>query len=119
ATRAGGPAGGPGAASMAQECSFTGFMKCGPTQFHGTGGDVRLVATLGREVANGRPWTDVKQMMTDEFYPTEEVQRSMGHKAKDCRSKNVALGVTVQSHVVHYECGKRGHKSCACLKKAD
>nr|GEU28958.1 putative reverse transcriptase domain-containing protein [Tanacetum cinerariifolium] len=74
ATRAGGPAGGPGAASMAQECSFTGFMKCGPTQFHGTGGDVRLVATLGREVANGRPWTDVKQMMTDEFYPTEEVQ---------------------------------------------
>nr|GEU35921.1 reverse transcriptase domain-containing protein [Tanacetum cinerariifolium] len=33
------------------------------------------VATLGREVANGRPWTEVKQMMTDEFCPTEEVQR--------------------------------------------
>nr|GEZ08492.1 hypothetical protein [Tanacetum cinerariifolium] len=32
------------------------------------------VATLGREVANGRPWTEVKQMMTDEFFPTEEVQ---------------------------------------------
>nr|GFB60587.1 hypothetical protein [Tanacetum cinerariifolium] len=33
------------------------------------------VATLGREVANGRPWTEVKQMMTDEFCPTEEIQR--------------------------------------------
>nr|GEU47723.1 hypothetical protein [Tanacetum cinerariifolium] len=31
ATRAGGPAGGPVAAAMARECSFTGFMKCGPT----------------------------------------------------------------------------------------
>nr|GEZ47729.1 reverse transcriptase domain-containing protein [Tanacetum cinerariifolium] len=33
------------------------------------------VATLGHEVANGIPWTKVKQMMTDEFCPTEEVQR--------------------------------------------
>nr|GEU41639.1 hypothetical protein [Tanacetum cinerariifolium] len=33
------------------------------------------VATLGREVANERPWTEVKQMMTNEFCPTEEVQR--------------------------------------------
>nr|GEU93273.1 hypothetical protein [Tanacetum cinerariifolium] len=33
------------------------------------------VATLGREVANGRPWIEVKQMMTDEFCPTKEVQR--------------------------------------------
>nr|GEZ35521.1 hypothetical protein [Tanacetum cinerariifolium] len=115
ATRAGGPARGPAAAPMAQECSFTGFMKCGPTQFHGTEGAVGLVrwfekmentfkisdcaegkkvkfatatlhgraltwwnsqvATLGREVANGRPWTEVKQMMTDEFCLTKEVQR--------------------------------------------
>nr|GEZ17477.1 transposon Ty3-I Gag-Pol polyprotein [Tanacetum cinerariifolium] len=36
---------------------------------------LRMVATLGREVANERPWTEVKQMMTDEFCPTEEVQR--------------------------------------------
>nr|GEY84936.1 putative reverse transcriptase domain-containing protein [Tanacetum cinerariifolium] len=36
ATRARGPARGPAAAPMAQECSFTGFMKCGPTQFHET-----------------------------------------------------------------------------------
>nr|GEW65730.1 putative zinc finger, CCHC-type, retrotransposon Gag domain protein [Tanacetum cinerariifolium] len=33
------------------------------------------VATLGREVENGRPWAEVKQMMTNKFCPTEEVQR--------------------------------------------
>nr|GEU94608.1 putative reverse transcriptase domain-containing protein [Tanacetum cinerariifolium] len=208
--RAGGPARGPAAAPMARECSFTGFMKCGPTQFHRTKGAVRLVCwfekientfEISREVANGRPWTEVKQMMTDEFCPTEEVQRLedelrhlklrymniaaymkrfnelallcpdaipnekkkvelyikglpeiikganqtriapkcnhcrrchfdqcplkcdncgiMRHKANDCRSKNVASSDTVQSNVVCYECGERGHKSRACLKKAD
>ncbi|GJT72787.1 putative reverse transcriptase domain-containing protein [Tanacetum coccineum] len=35
----------------------------------------QLVATLGLKVANGKPWTEVKQMMTDEFCPTKEVQR--------------------------------------------
>nr|GEU41116.1 putative reverse transcriptase domain-containing protein [Tanacetum cinerariifolium] len=30
---------------------------------------------ISREVANGRPWTEVKQVMTDEFCPTEEVKR--------------------------------------------
>nr|GEY29551.1 putative reverse transcriptase domain-containing protein [Tanacetum cinerariifolium] len=183
-------------------------------------------AQVGREVANGRPWTEVKQMMTDEFCPTEEIQRledeprhlklrdmniaayterfnelallcpnvvpnekekvelyitglpeiikgkttssrlatlneavrmahalmeqkiqakneiiaeglkrkwennnqgnnnnnnrhNRGHKAKDCRSKNVASGATVQPNVVCYECGERGHKSRVCPKKAD
>nr|GFC64409.1 putative reverse transcriptase domain-containing protein [Tanacetum cinerariifolium] len=33
------------------------------------------VVTLGHEVANTRSWDEVKQMMTDEFCPTEEVQR--------------------------------------------
>ncbi|GKF13890.1 hypothetical protein Tco_0055352, partial [Tanacetum coccineum] len=42
ATRAEGPARGPAAAPVAQECTFTGFMKCGPTQFHGTEGAVGL-----------------------------------------------------------------------------
>nr|GEX03927.1 reverse transcriptase domain-containing protein [Tanacetum cinerariifolium] len=84
ATRAGGPVGGPTAAPMARECAFTGFMKCGPTQFYGTEGAVGLVRwfekidntfEIRRGVANERPWTEVKQMMTDEFCPTEEVQR--------------------------------------------
>nr|GEU60827.1 reverse transcriptase domain-containing protein [Tanacetum cinerariifolium] len=41
--RAGGPAGGPATAPMAQDCSFTGFLKCGPTQFHMTKGAVGLI----------------------------------------------------------------------------
>nr|GEY16938.1 hypothetical protein [Tanacetum cinerariifolium] len=147
ATRAGGPAGDPAAAPMARECSFTGFMKCegkkvkfATATLHGRALTWwnSQVATLGREVANGRPWTEVKQMITDEFCPTEKVQRledklrhlklrdmniaaytkRMGHKAKDCRSKNVASGATVQSNVVCYECGERGYKSRACSKKA-
>nr|GFA00759.1 hypothetical protein [Tanacetum cinerariifolium] len=115
ATRAGDLAEGPVAAPMARECLFTGFMKCGPTQFHKTKGAVGLVrwfkkmentfeinecakgkkvkfatvtlhgqaltwwnsqvTTLGHEVAYGRPWIEVKQMMTDEFCPTKEFQR--------------------------------------------
>ncbi|GJS41392.1 putative reverse transcriptase domain-containing protein [Tanacetum coccineum] len=43
----------------------------------------------------------------------------MGHKEKDYRSKNVAFGTNARSVVVCYECGERGHKSNACLKRAD
>nr|GEY54216.1 reverse transcriptase domain-containing protein [Tanacetum cinerariifolium] len=43
ATRAEGPARDPRTAPIARECSFAGFMKCGPTQFHGTKGAVGLV----------------------------------------------------------------------------
>ncbi|GJR22935.1 putative reverse transcriptase domain-containing protein [Tanacetum coccineum] len=42
ANRVGGPTGGPAAAPIARECTFVGFMKCGPTQFHGTEGVVGL-----------------------------------------------------------------------------
>nr|GEU75874.1 hypothetical protein [Tanacetum cinerariifolium] len=90
ATRAEGLVRHPVTAPIARECSFASFMKCDPTQFYGTEGAVRLVcwfekmentfeisefATLGREVANPRSWAEVKQLMTDEFCPTEEVQR--------------------------------------------
>ncbi|GKF70461.1 putative reverse transcriptase domain-containing protein, partial [Tanacetum coccineum] len=43
----------------------------------------------------------------------------MGHKGKDCRSKNVASGTNARSTVVCYECGERGHKSNACPKRVD
>nr|GEW38641.1 hypothetical protein [Tanacetum cinerariifolium] len=43
ATRTEGPARGPMTAPIARECSFAGFMKCGPTQFHRTEGAVGLV----------------------------------------------------------------------------
>ncbi|GJT44109.1 putative reverse transcriptase domain-containing protein [Tanacetum coccineum] len=43
----------------------------------------------------------------------------IGHKEKDCRSRNVASGTNARSAVVCYECGERGHKSNACPKKSD
>nr|GEY24515.1 hypothetical protein [Tanacetum cinerariifolium] len=33
------------------------------------------VATLGLEVTNGKSWTELKTMMTEEFCPNEEIQR--------------------------------------------
>nr|GEV14868.1 reverse transcriptase domain-containing protein [Tanacetum cinerariifolium] len=103
ATRAGGPAEGPTVAPMARECSFTGFIKCGPTLFYGTEGAVGLVrwfekmestfeitecmegrkvkfstATLhGRALTwwNSQVATLSREVMTDEFCPSEEVQR--------------------------------------------
>nr|GEW34333.1 hypothetical protein [Tanacetum cinerariifolium] len=258
AIRAGGRAGGPMTAPMARDCSYAGFMKCGPTQSHGTKGDVGLVRWFEKmentfeinECAEG------SKMMTKEFCPTKEVQRledelrhlklrdmnivayterfnelallcpdtvpnekkkvklyikglpeiikgettlsrpitlnkvrmahalmeqkiqakneriakglkrkwennnqgnnnnnkhnrgenqtevaskcnrcgrchfdqcppkcencgSIGHKAKDCRSKNMASGAAVQPNVVCYRCRERGYKSFECLKKAD
>ncbi|GJY29088.1 putative reverse transcriptase domain-containing protein [Tanacetum coccineum] len=43
----------------------------------------------------------------------------IGHKEKDCISRNVASGTNARSAVVCYECGERGHKSKACPKRAD
>ncbi|GKA72385.1 putative reverse transcriptase domain-containing protein [Tanacetum coccineum] len=41
----------------------------------GSGGSGGQVATLGIDVANGKPWTEVKKMMTEEFCPDKEIQR--------------------------------------------
>nr|GEW08790.1 putative reverse transcriptase domain-containing protein [Tanacetum cinerariifolium] len=43
----------------------------------------------------------------------------IGHKTKDCQSRNVASGAAVQSDIVCYRCGERGHRSFECPKKAD
>ncbi|GJY59703.1 putative reverse transcriptase domain-containing protein [Tanacetum coccineum] len=67
------------------ECTFDGFMKCNPTVFlegkkigGGEGwvgrGNAK-VATMGLETVNQMPWTEMKQLMTVEFCPIEEVQR--------------------------------------------
>nr|GEU84991.1 putative reverse transcriptase domain-containing protein [Tanacetum cinerariifolium] len=172
ATRAGGLAGGPAAAPMAWECSFGGFMKCGPTKFHGTEGAVELVRWFEklRNTFEISECAEGKKMMTDEFCPTEEVQRledKLRHlklrdmniavyterfneldllcpddvpnenkkvelyikglpeiiKGETTSSRpamlNEAMRATVQSNVVCYECGERGHKSRAFPKKAD
>nr|GFA92856.1 hypothetical protein [Tanacetum cinerariifolium] len=242
-TRAGGPAGGPADASMARECSFAGFTKCGPTQFHGTEGTVGLVRWFEKiektfaisECAEGkkvkfvtatlhgraitwwnsqrleyekrhlklramnraaymerfnelallcpdvvpsekknvelyikglleiikakneriakvlkRKWENNNQGNNNNNNSHNQAQNAranqtkiapkcnrcgrchfdqcppkckncgrMGHKAKDCRSKNVASGATVRQNVVCYGCKERRHKSYECLKRTD
>ncbi|GJW56237.1 hypothetical protein Tco_0102968 [Tanacetum coccineum] len=106
---------GQGGTPAARECTFSGFMKCNPTVFHGVEGAVELrrwfektesvfrisecaegkkvkfaaatlqgpaltwwntkVATMGLEAVNQITWTEMKQMMTVEFCPVEEVLR--------------------------------------------
>ncbi|GJW36249.1 reverse transcriptase domain-containing protein [Tanacetum coccineum] len=43
----------------------------------------------------------------------------IGHKEKECRSKNVVSGTNARPTVVCYKCGERGHKSNTCPKRAD
>nr|GEZ24387.1 reverse transcriptase domain-containing protein [Tanacetum cinerariifolium] len=62
--------------------------------------------------------TDIAKITRKPDKNGHENRKSM-HKTKDCQSKNVASGATVQSTVVCYKCRERGHKSSACLKRAD
>ncbi|GJV81783.1 putative reverse transcriptase domain-containing protein [Tanacetum coccineum] len=84
-TGAGGPGnvggagnvGGPERAQPAKDCTFSSFMKCGPTQFHGralTWWNTQI-ATLGLAVANRKYWDDLKNMMLEELCPEEEISR--------------------------------------------
>nr|GEU83385.1 hypothetical protein [Tanacetum cinerariifolium] len=82
--RGSGPAKGQDVVPAARECIFAGFMKCNPTAFRGTEGAVELLRWFEKsksvfgiilETVNQMPWTEMKQLMTVKFYPTEEVQR--------------------------------------------
>ncbi|GKD30554.1 putative reverse transcriptase domain-containing protein, partial [Tanacetum coccineum] len=80
---------GQDAAPAAHECTLSGFMKCNPTAFR-EGKKVRFaaatlqgpaltwwnskIATMGLETVNRMPWTKMKQLMTAEFCPIEEIQ---------------------------------------------
>ncbi|GJY62818.1 putative reverse transcriptase domain-containing protein [Tanacetum coccineum] len=84
-------------APAVRECTFVGFMKCNPT-----GKKVKFaaatlegptltwwktkVATMGLETVNQMPWTEIKQLMTAEFCPIEEVQR-MEHELWNLKVK--------------------------------
>ncbi|GKC63893.1 putative reverse transcriptase domain-containing protein [Tanacetum coccineum] len=45
--------------------------------------------------------------------------RRMGHKTKDCRSKNVATSVNARPVINCYECGEGGHTRGKCPKRDD
>ncbi|GJS67982.1 putative reverse transcriptase domain-containing protein [Tanacetum coccineum] len=84
-----GPVKGQDTAPVVRECTFVGFMKCNPAVFHGVEGVVKLrrwfektesvfeisECAEGLETVNQMPWNEMKQLMTAEFCPIEEVQR--------------------------------------------
>ncbi|GJT11476.1 putative reverse transcriptase domain-containing protein [Tanacetum coccineum] len=86
-----GNAGGPERAQPAKDCTFSSFMKCGPTQFYGKEGAIELCrwfekieCTFGISecaerkqtlMVNKKSWDDLKRMMLEEFCPKEEISR--------------------------------------------
>ncbi|GKA04007.1 putative reverse transcriptase domain-containing protein [Tanacetum coccineum] len=96
-----GPVRGRDTALAVRECTFAGFMKYNPAVFHG-GKKVKFatailegpaltwwktkVATMGLETMNRMPWTEMKQLMTAEFYLLEEVQ-GMEHELWNLKVK--------------------------------
>nr|GEW75179.1 reverse transcriptase [Tanacetum cinerariifolium] len=85
--RGSGPVRGQDATPTVHECTFSRFMKCNPTAFHGTKGAWNdMVATMGLETVNQMPWTEMKQLMTVEFFPIKEVQR-MEHELWNLKVK--------------------------------
>ncbi|GJY09403.1 putative reverse transcriptase domain-containing protein [Tanacetum coccineum] len=62
------------------------------------------VATIGMETVNQMPWTEIKQLMTVEFFPIEEVQR-MEHKLWNLKVKEYNIGLTdnIKGEVTSYK----------------
>ncbi|GKA45600.1 putative reverse transcriptase domain-containing protein [Tanacetum coccineum] len=95
-----GPVRGQNTAPAVRECTFAGVMKCNPTVFQGK--KVKFaaatlegptltwwktkVATMSLETVNQMPWTEMKQLMTAEFYPGEEIKR-MEHELRNLKVK--------------------------------
>ncbi|GJX45562.1 putative reverse transcriptase domain-containing protein [Tanacetum coccineum] len=87
-----GPIRGRDTALAVRECTFAGFMKCNPVTFYGIEGAVELQKWFEKtenifeisECAEGKkvrtmnrmPWTEMKQLMTVQFCPIEEIQRT-------------------------------------------
>ncbi|GKB75851.1 hypothetical protein Tco_0942746 [Tanacetum coccineum] len=103
-----------GGVPAAHECTFS---ECNPTIFHGIEGAVELrrwfektkmvfgiseyaegkkVATMGLEAVIQIPWNEMKQLMTAEFCPAEEVQR-MEHELWNLKVKEFNIGEVTSS----------------------
>ncbi|GJW70221.1 hypothetical protein Tco_0127138 [Tanacetum coccineum] len=83
-----GPARGQVTVPVVRECTFARFMKCNLNNLCGTEGagelrrwfektemTFRIIAILGIDVANQIGWTEMKKLMTAEFFPAKELQR--------------------------------------------
>ncbi|GJR69402.1 putative reverse transcriptase domain-containing protein [Tanacetum coccineum] len=73
-----------------RECTYTDFLKCQPMNFKGTKGVIGLTqwvekmesvflisncAIISQDVAYAMPWTTLKRMITDKYYPKGEIKK--------------------------------------------
>ncbi|GKA65091.1 putative reverse transcriptase domain-containing protein [Tanacetum coccineum] len=99
-----------GGAPPVRECLFAGFIKCGPTQFHGNEGAVEICRWFEKtesvfgisecaerrlDVANGKSWTDMRKMMMEESCPDEEVQR-LENKLRSLKLRDTNIAAYTQ-----------------------
>ncbi|GKA54679.1 putative reverse transcriptase domain-containing protein [Tanacetum coccineum] len=71
----------------ARECSYTDFLKCQLLNFKGTEGVADLsqwfermesifhISNFGHDAAYGIPWKTLMKMMTDKYYPRNEIKK--------------------------------------------
>ncbi|GJY96569.1 putative reverse transcriptase domain-containing protein [Tanacetum coccineum] len=79
------------------------------------------IATMGLETVKQMPWIEMKQLMTVEFCPIEEVQR-MEHELWNLRSRSITLwlilrGANALPIPTCYDCGEQGHTRSRCPRK--
>nr|GEU33524.1 putative reverse transcriptase domain, ribonuclease H-like domain protein [Tanacetum cinerariifolium] len=118
--------GGQDRAPPVRECTFSSFMKCNPTPFHGL------------NVAIGKSWGDMKKMMLEEFCLDEEIQRMEDElRSLKLRDTNIAAYTQrfqelvlqspeavptekkkVEAYIKAEQVEYKGHKPfCNCCKK--
>ncbi|GJW91380.1 putative reverse transcriptase domain-containing protein [Tanacetum coccineum] len=75
----------------ARECTYSDFLKCQPLNFKYTEGVIKFatctlhgnaltwwnshVKTVGHDAAYEMPWKTLKKMMTDKYYPRDEIKK--------------------------------------------
>nr|GEW75373.1 putative reverse transcriptase domain-containing protein [Tanacetum cinerariifolium] len=95
------------------------------------------VATMGLEIINQIPWTEMKQLMTTERVSSGSLPLckhcftrhvvpctikchkcgKVGHKIRYCKEKNVAMGTNALPILTCYDCGEQGHTRNRCPRK--
>nr|GEU96112.1 putative reverse transcriptase domain-containing protein [Tanacetum cinerariifolium] len=95
------------------------------------------VATMGLEIVNQMPWTEMKQLMTTERVSSGSLPLcercftrhvvpctikchkcgKVGYKIRYCKEKNVATGTNALPILTCYDCGEQGHTRNRCPRK--
>nr|GEU68746.1 putative reverse transcriptase domain-containing protein [Tanacetum cinerariifolium] len=118
-----GNAGGPKRAQPAKDCTFSSFIKCGPTQFHGKERAIELCRWFEKiectfrisKCAERNKFKFFASTLQEELCLEEEISRmedelrKRGHKANNYHRESVATGANNEPIKVCYKCGDPNH----------